>query len=138
VIANGFTCNAAVYDLLPTDAVTVTACEDFTTRWLTVKYATRLVPVSFTVIEAGTVATDVMLLLNLTITPLVGVGPLKVKAPAIAACDPPITDGEDRVKLCRVAARTVTLVVRVTPPTEAEIVTGVSVDSMGVVTAKTP
>ena len=100
--------------------------------------ATKLEPVSLTVIEEGTVAAAVLLLLILTTTPFFGVGPLNVKAPEITNCDPPTTYGDDNVMLCRLAASTVTLVFNVTPPTEAVIVTGVSVVSIGVVTAKTP
>ena len=112
--------------------VTVTE-EELGRRVVTVNVA--LVAPEGTVTEAGTVATEVLLLASVTTAPPAGAFPLSDTVPRELA--PPVTLVGFRlmeIKASVIAGVTVRLVACVVPPKLAEIVTAVEVDTVALVT----
>src|SRR2546425_6126405 len=77
-----------------------------------------------TVTLGGTEATEGLLLDSATCAPPAGAGPFSVTVPK-ASCKPPVTVDGFTASEERIAGITVSVVVWVAPPEDAEIVTGV-------------
>ena len=94
-----------------------------------------LVAPAGTVTLEGTVAADVLLLESATGAPPAGAGPFSVTLP-VEDSRPPVTLVGISVSEERIGGSTVSEAVRLTPPSEAEIVTGVDAGTGLVLTGK--
>src|SRR2546428_402349 len=83
----------------------------------------------------GTVAADVLLLESATAAPPAGAGPYSITVP-VEDSRPPVTLVGISVSEERIGGSTVSEAVRLTPPSEAEIVTGVDAGTGLVLTVK--
>ena len=97
VIRNGWTVKVATWVTPELTPLMVIVWSDVTWRWITANVAEDLPDASRT--EAGTVAPFAFEVVNRTVTPAEGAGPLSVTVPVTILLDPPTTAFGDTVML---------------------------------------